>query len=120
MYWRHTRCPTEISLSLIGTTQNDAFSMRGLGNYCGSQYLPGLLEWGDIPDVVGCIAPKPLLIEAGTKDLCFVYEDTTIAFNQLKKIYEAAGAIDNLDRDVAKVEHNYIFNKALKFFEKNL
>jgi hypothetical protein len=68
------------------STLDDAMSRRGLGNYCGAQYLPGLLEWGDIPDVVGLIAPRPLLIEAGERDTCFVFPDTTKAYERLAKI----------------------------------
>ncbi|MHA1370239.1 MAG: alpha/beta hydrolase family protein [Promethearchaeota archaeon] len=102
------------------STLDDAMSMRGLGNYCGSQFLPGLLEWGDIPDVAGLIAPKPLLIESGTKDQCFVFNDTTTAYEKLKMIYHASGSPENLDRDVADVAHEYIFRKLVSFFKKNL
>ncbi len=102
------------------STLNDAMSMRGIGNYCGAQYLPGLLNWGDIPDVFGLIAPRPLLIESGTKDDCFVFDDTTPAYEKLKVIYAAAGASDKLDRDVADLPHIYILNKMIPFFRKYL
>jgi len=99
---------------------DDAMSRRGLGNYCGAQYLPGLLEWGDIPDVVGLIAPRPLLIEAGNRDDCFVFPDTTKAYERLAEIYKAAGHPDRLDRDVADVEHEFIFKKLPGFFKQYL
>ncbi|MBN2151265.1 MAG: acetylxylan esterase [Candidatus Lokiarchaeota archaeon] len=102
------------------STLDDAMSRRGLGNYCGAQYLPGLLEWGDIPDVVGLIAPKPLLIEAGERDSCFAFPDTTRAHGRLVEIYTAAGHPERLDRDVADVEHDYIFKKLPDFFAKHL
>jgi dienelactone hydrolase len=102
------------------STLNDAMSMRALGNYCGAQYLPGLLNWGDIPDVVGLIAPRPLLIEAGEKDDCFIFEDATIAFEKVQRIYQAAGVSDRLSRSVAPVKHEYIFDQVLPFFQKNL
>jgi hypothetical protein len=102
------------------STLDDAISRRGLGNYCGAQYLPGLLEWGDIPDVFGLIAPRPLLIEAGKRDTCFVFPDTTKAYNRLANIYAAAGHPEHLDRDVADVEHEFIFKKLPGFFAKYL
>lgn len=102
------------------STLDDAMSRRALGNYCGAQYLPGLLEWGDIPDVVGLIAPRPLLIEAGKRDTCFVFPDTTKAYDQLARIYAAAGHLECLDRDVADVEHESIFNKLPGFFARHL
>ncbi len=102
------------------STLDDAMSRRGLGNYCGAQYLPGLLEWGDIPDVVGLIAPRPLLIEAGRRDDCFVIHDTTRAYERLAGVYAAAGHPERLDRDVADVEHEFIFKKLPGFFAKYL
>jgi hypothetical protein len=102
------------------STLDDAMSRRGLGNYCGAQYLPGLLEWGDIPDVVGLIAPRPLLIEAGQRDTCFVFPDTTNAYERVAGIYAAAGHPERLDRDIADVEHEFIFKKLPGFFAKFL
>jgi hypothetical protein len=102
------------------STLNDALSLRSKGNYCGSQYLPGLLQWGDIPDVLGLIAPRPLLIESGSLDDCFIIEDTTRAYNHLREIYAAAGAIDNLDRDIAEVPHQYVFHKLVPFLQNHL
>ncbi|MHA1681355.1 MAG: alpha/beta hydrolase family protein [Promethearchaeota archaeon] len=102
------------------STLDDAISMRGLGNYCGAQYLKGLLEWGDIPDVAGLIAPRPLLIESGMLDDCFVYDDATRAYEKLELIYTACGRKERLSRDVANVGHEYIFNDAIPFLKKYL
>jgi hypothetical protein len=102
------------------STLDDAMSRRGLGNYCGAQYLPGLLEWGDIPDVIGLIAPRPLLIEAGKRDTCFVFPDASRAFDRLVEIYAASGQPGMLDRDVADVEHDVIFQKLPGFFQRYL
>nr|MDO8117058.1 alpha/beta fold hydrolase [Candidatus Sigynarchaeota archaeon] len=102
------------------STLDDAISMRGTGNYCGAQYIHGLLEWGDIPDVAGLIAPRPLLIETGIKDDCFVFEDTTKAYHKLQAIYKASGHPENLDRDVADVKHEFIFHKLPAFLKKHL
>jgi hypothetical protein len=102
------------------STLDDALSMRALGNYCGAQYLQGLLEWGDIPDVFGLIAPRPLLVEAGTRDDCFTYPDTTAAYVRLQTLYQAAGVPERLTRDVAEVGHEYILRAALPFFKNNL
>ena len=47
----------------ISTLRGDALTDRGKGNTCGNQYSPSLLLYGDIPDVAGLIAPRPLLVE---------------------------------------------------------
>jgi hypothetical protein len=102
------------------STLDDALGFRGKGNTCGAQYVPGLLNWADIPDVIGLIAPRPLLIESGTQDDCFNFEDTTKAYGHLQDIYKASGHPDKLDRDVADVGHQYIGNKFLEFFQNHL
>lgn len=102
------------------STLNDALSMRGLGNTCGAQHLHGLLEWGDIPDVLGLIAPRPLLIEAGTRDACFAFDDATRAFESLARIYRASGHPERLQRDVADAGHDVIFNELPRFFQRHL
>jgi hypothetical protein len=33
-----------------------------MGQICGSQIVPGLLEWGDHPEVAGLIAPRPMFL----------------------------------------------------------
>lgn len=101
------------------STSKYALSNQAI-NTCGSQYIAGLLTVGDIPDVFGLIAPKPLLIESGMQDRVFPYDDATIAFERLSEIYAAANATEHLHRDVANVGHDYILNKAIPFFERYL
>jgi len=96
----------------------DAIGMRGKGNFCGSQYMPKLLTIGDLPDVAGLIAPKPLLIEMGEKDTCFAIEDAKNAYVQLKRIYTAAGASERLDCDIHQGAHAWSGAKVYKWFEK--
>ena len=102
------------------STLEDAFSPHARGNFCGAQYLPGLLEWGDIPDVIGLICPRPLLIEAGICDDCFEYSDATKAFTHLQKIYRAGNASAFLERDTAEVAHEYIFHRMVPFLQQYL
>jgi len=43
------------------TTEHYAISRP---NFCGSQLVPYLYKYADVPDVIAAIAPKPLLIES--------------------------------------------------------
>ena len=45
------------------------------GNTCGAQYSPGLLTDGDIPAVLGLIAPRPQMVQIARGDDCFLYQD---------------------------------------------
>ena len=70
------------------------FSAFGVhrGNFCGSQILPGLYQWMDTSDVAGLIAPRPLLLEMGTADSCFYFQDLWKGYQAVSKIFEAADA----------------------------
>lgn len=52
------------------------------------QYVPGLLEWMDYPDLMAALAPRPLLISEGGRT-----EDLRV----LRKAYEAQGAGEALE-----------------------
>jgi dienelactone hydrolase len=102
----------------LSTIRGDAMGMRGKGNFCGSQYMPGLLTIGDVPDVAGLIAPKPLMIEMGEKDTCFIIEDARNAYSHLERIYAAAGASEHLDCDVHPGGHAWSGAKAFDWFKR--
>ena len=91
----------------LSTVREDAITMRGQANFCGAQHVPSLLLHGDIAEMAGLIAPKPLLIEAGQKDTCFIIEDARQAVAVLRAIYDAAGYPDRLVYDEHPNEHSW-------------
>lgn len=102
----------------LSTIKGDAMTLRGLGNFCGAQYMPGLLTIGDIPEVAGLIAPKALCVEMGAQDQCFVIEDMRPAFERLAAIYAAAGAADRLAPDFHPGGHQWSGQVSFPWFEK--
>ncbi len=60
--------------------------------HCSDNYIPGLLKYAEMADVLGLFAPKPVVIVAGEKDEIFPVEGVKKEFARLKKIYRAAGA----------------------------
>jgi dienelactone hydrolase len=104
----------------LSTIIGDAIGMRGLGNFCGAQYMPGLLKYGDIPDVGALIAPKPLVVEMGEKDSCFVIEDMKVAYNYVRRAYEVMGAADLITADIHPGEHMWSGRVAYDWFERYL
>jgi hypothetical protein len=89
-------------------------------NFCGSQFVPGLFELCDVPDLQGLIAPKPLLAEIGLYDKCFNIEDALECSDKVKKIYKAAGASEKYEVDLFAGDHQFSGKKAFEFFDKNL
>jgi dienelactone hydrolase len=91
----------------LSTVREDALTMRGRGNFCGSQFLRELLTFGDISTVAGLIAPRPLLAEIGEQDDCFVLDDALRCYAEVAQVYAAAGAGDRLRRDVFPGPHAF-------------
>ncbi|MBS7656927.1 prolyl oligopeptidase family serine peptidase [Candidatus Bathyarchaeota archaeon] len=99
------------------TTEHYAISRP---NFCGSQIVPFLYKYADVPDVIAAIAPKPLLIESGASDTCFWIHSALKAHQIIKKAYEASGHPENLWIDVFPGEHGFSGRMAFDFFNNFL
>ncbi len=97
----------------------EAFGMRDV-NYCGMQVAPGLYKLVDLPDLQGLLAPRPLLIDIGANDTCFLVDTSLDCYRQLEAIYRAADALDNLELDFFAGEHAWGANKSESFFGRHL
>lgn len=95
------------------------FAMRDC-NFCGSQITPGLFSLCDVPDLQGLIAPRPLLVEMGTHDDCFLIDSAMSCFHEVEKIYSAAGCREKLELDLFEGGHQWGGNKSAAFFKKYL
>ncbi|MCL2640187.1 MAG: alpha/beta hydrolase family protein [Phycisphaerales bacterium] len=93
------------------------FAIRD-ANACGSQVTPGLFALCDVPDLQGLIAPRPLLIEIGTHDDCFLIDSAISCYRELEKIYKAAGLADRLELDLFEGGHRWGANKSVSFFKR--
>ena len=75
--------------------------------HCADNYVPGLLKYAEMADIMGLFAPKPLVIVAGEKDPIFPIAATRKAFRDLKRIYKAAGAESHCHLVVGKEGHRF-------------
>ena len=89
-------------------------------NFCGAQYMPGLGRHADIPEVAMLIAPRPLMIHVGEKDLCFTVDDAAPAARRVGRAYRALGIADRFGLDVFPGEHEIDVEPALAWFERRL
>jgi hypothetical protein len=89
-------------------------------NYCGMQVAPGLYKLVDMPDLQGLIAPRPLLVDIGVHDSCFLVDGALECFRKVETIYQAAGARDKLELDLFPGDHAWGGNKSIEFFCKHL
>lgn len=100
------------------STVKDALGHRGRANTCGSQYLPGLLTFGDLATAAGLIAPRPCLVEIGERDQTFLVDDARAAYADLARLYAAAGAADRLAADVHPGGHAFSGAKAFDWLAR--
>jgi hypothetical protein len=89
-------------------------------NLCGSQVIPGMLEWLDVPDIAGLVSPRPLLLEMGIWDECFPIDALIRGARHVEAIYTAAGAADRLWQEVFPGTHAFSGGKAVEFFKQYL
>lgn len=75
--------------------------------HCMDNYVPGLLTVAECADVLGLFAPKPVVVVAGQEDNIFPIDEVHKAFDDLKRIYEAAGAGDRCHLVVGPEGHRF-------------
>jgi hypothetical protein len=89
-------------------------------SHCIDNYVPGILQWAEMYDVAGLIAPRPLFIESGEKDRIFPIGASRESYAQVKKIYEVFGAGDLVQQEVFPAEHLFHGVGGLKFAARHL
>lgn len=80
--------------------------------------VPGLLNWLETDDVVGLVAPRPLLAISGMRDHIFPHAGVAAVIDSAKRIYRAAGAEDNLSAVSADGPHRFYPGIAWPAFER--
>ena len=75
--------------------------------HCSCNYVPGLLLYGESADVLGLIAPRPLVIVSGNADEIFPLEPAIRQLARLREIYAAAGAPGHCRHVIASGGHRF-------------
>lgn len=90
------------------------------GAVAGCQMIPGLLEYGDVPEIGGLIAPRPCAWEAGSEDALLPADWAAKAIERLCRPYAAMGAADQLSVDRFDGGHEWHGDVAYPVLEKAL
>jgi hypothetical protein len=69
--------------------------------------IPGLLQYGDVPEISSLIAPRYCLWEIGSRDGLISPEWARTALDRLGRAYRAAGAADHLQVDRFEGGHQW-------------
>jgi dienelactone hydrolase len=100
----------------LNTFRDSVFSL----SHCIDNYVPGILNWAEMYDIAGLIAPRPLFAESGTKDDIFPIEASRSSFARVKKVYETLGAPDNCQHEVFEGEHSFHGVQGIPFLAAHL
>ncbi|MBS4207848.1 alpha/beta hydrolase family protein [Bacillus sp. FJAT-50079] len=60
--------------------------------HCLDNYIPGILQYAEMPELIGLIAPRPLFVEAGIQDHLFPDHSVKQALEKIEEIYHAFNA----------------------------
>lgn len=89
-------------------------------SHCVDNYIPGLLEWGEMPDWIGLIAPRPLFLETGVDDTVFPLPPALDAAAAVRARYEALGAPDAIATDVFPGGHEISGRRSFDWLARQL
>jgi dienelactone hydrolase len=73
---------------------------------CYGTYIRGWGNYGDVQDIVACIAPRPLLIQNNVNDTWFPVEGFYRVVQEVGEIYRKLGAEDKFDFALRQTYHD--------------
>ncbi len=88
--------------------------------HCPCNLVPGLAAWLDMADVAATLAPRPLLIQAGTQDAIFPIRGADHAVARLRDYYARQGDAAALTVDRFDGEHVWSGHALPAFLDKHL
>jgi hypothetical protein len=94
----------------------DTIGRRGGGS--GQNIVPGILNWLEFEDVVGLIAPRPLLVVSGDADHIWPHAGAARVVESARRIYQALDAADKIKAVPAPGGHRFYPDIAWPHFEQ--
>ncbi len=89
-------------------------------SHCIDNYVPNVLQYAEMYDIAGLIAPRAMFVESGTEDTIFPIEATRASVERVKEIYKHFNAEDNLGFEVFEAGHSFYGVGAFEFLRQAL
>jgi dienelactone hydrolase len=90
-------------------------------SHCDCNFVPGLYRFGEMYDLIGLVAPRPVLVEAGTHDPIFpvaaVRKSVGIARERVYRLWEAE---ERFETDIFEGRHRISGRRAYDFLKEKL
>lgn len=88
--------------------------------HCCCGYVPGILEYMEMPDMAMLIAPRHLVAVNGIADNLQPFAAAKSAFETVKEIYKAAGVPQNCDFVEGSQGHRFYAAEAWPVFDRHI
>jgi dienelactone hydrolase len=115
-----TALEPRIRAALVSGYLNTFRDSVGSLAHCIDNYVPGILNWAEMHDIAGLIAPRPLFVESGERDNIFPIKASIESFNHVKDIYSVFGAADRVEQEVFPDEHAFWGKRGIPFLARHL
>jgi dienelactone hydrolase len=102
-----TALEPRIRVAVVSGALNVMQERVGVRYSCGAQVIPGLLQYGDVPEIAGLIAPRPCLWEVGKADGLVSPVWAEKALTRIRRAYKAQDAEDKLHVDRFEGGHQW-------------
>lgn len=90
-------------------------------HHCACNFIPGLHRFGEMYDLIGLIAPRPVLVEAGTYDPIFPLKAVNASVQIAReKVYRLWGAVGQFETDIFEGRHQVSGLRAYDFLWEKL
>ena len=115
-----TALEPRIRVAMVSGYLNTFRDSVGSLAHCIDNYVPGILNWAEMYDVAGLIAPRPLFVESGEKDNIFPIAASVESFTRVREIYAVFGAADRVEQEVFPGEHSFWGKRGVPFLRRQL
>jgi len=111
---------TRLRVAMVSGYLNTFRDSVGSLAHCVDNYVPGILNWAEMHDVAGLIAPRPLFVESGERDPIFPVQASVASFGEVREIYKVFGADDRIEQEVFPDVHTFWGRRGIPFLVRHL
>ena len=89
-------------------------------HHCACNFVPGLGQFGEMADIAGLVAPRPLFVEAGTRDPIFPIAAVKQGVQEARRVYGIFGASQRIDTEYFEGRHEIHGTRAYPWLQQQL
>ncbi|HJZ77930.1 MAG TPA: alpha/beta hydrolase family protein [Vicinamibacterales bacterium] len=115
-----TALEPRLRVALVSGYLNTFRDSVGSLAHCVDNYVPGILNWAEMHDIAGLIAPRPLFVESGERDPIFPVKASIESVRAAREIYQVFGAEDRIEHEVFPDEHTFWGRRGIPFVVRHL